>query len=667
MSQAIPWRKSLGARLTGILLTLLVVTLGLVLGTLYLVSSLQGDVRWAFALAETRGGRSELLYLASRYFAIPAEQRGPVKARMDEIILRTADRIRRLREGDAENGVPPASSPEVRANLQRREDIWTKEIKPTVDELSRKANATDAEPALAKLEGFANELRERINEGTVQEQGVTQDKVRWFKVFVGGGGIVLLIALSLQLWTGRSMALRTRQLSDTAERIAGGDLAVSAAVSGGDELAALGTAFNTMTARLRATLEKETDEKTRTQAVLDSTADGIITIDEKGTVLSANSAAERLFGYKSAQLVGRRVSAVVPALYQEDATYEDREIRAGEAKTIGDESVVTGHRRDGTKFPVALRVAEMNYHGQKLFIATLRDITLVRKAEQERVRLFDAIREAVAHLSSAAAEILTSTAQQAAGAQEQAAAVSQTVTTVDEVTQTAEQAAQRAKGVGAAVQRTQEVGKAGRKTVEESIAALEVVREQVESTAENILALAEQAQAIGEIITTVNDIAEQTNLLALNAAIEASRAGEHGKGFSVVAGEVKSLADQSKKATAQVRQILGEIQKATNTAVLSTEEVTKGVAAAAKVSGEAGQTIRALTEVLADAAQASAQIVASAGQQATGMTQIHQAMHNIDQVAKQNLAAMRQAEQAAQNLNDLGARLTELSSRDSAA
>src|SRR5436309_9556961 len=111
---------------------------------------------------------------------------------------------------------------------------------------------------------------------------------------------------------------------------------------------------------------------------------------------------------------------------------------------------------------------------------------------------------------------------------------------------------------------------------------MEWVKEKVEATAENILTLAEQAQAIGNIIAAVNDIAEQTNLLALNAAIEASRAGEHGKGFTVVAGEVKALADQSKKATGQVRQILGEIQKATNTAVLSTEAVTKGVAAAMK-------------------------------------------------------------------------------------
>jgi methyl-accepting chemotaxis protein len=283
-----------------------------------------------------------------------------------------------------------------------------------------------------------------------------------------------------------------------------------------------------------------------------------------------------------------------------------------------------------------------------------------KRSRERAERLLEAIREAVGRLAAASNEILASTTEQAAGAQQQAAAVGETVTTVDEVAQTAAQAAQRARDVGEAVQRNLEIGNAGRRNVEESIAALNLLKEKVESTAESILMLAEQAQAIGEIIATVNDIAEQTNILALNAAIEASRAGEQGKGFAVVAGEVKSLADQSKKATTQVRQILGEIQKATNAAVLSTEEVTKGVAAAIKAGGQSNQTIHSLGEALADAAQASAQIVASAGQQATGMAQISQAMKNLDQVASQNLVATRQVEQAARNLNGLGEQLAGL-------
>jgi CHASE3 domain sensor protein len=110
---------------------------------------------------------------------------------------------------------------------------------------------------------------------------------------------------------------------------------------------------------------------------------------------------------------------------------------------------------------------------------------------------------------------------------------------------------------------------------------------------ESIVALADQAQAIGEIISTVNDLAEQTNLLALNAAIEAARAGEQGRGFAVVAGEVKSLAEQSKAGTARVRQILEQIQRATTGAVSATEQGNRKAADADAQVREAGDTIRA--------------------------------------------------------------------------
>lgn len=280
-----------------------------------------------------------------------------------------------------------------------------------------------------------------------------------------------------------------------------------------------------------------------------------------------------------------------------------------------------------------------------------------RQGRRRIEQLLGTIAEAGNGLVSATAEILAATTQQAAGAQEQAAAVAQTVTTVDEVVQTSEQSAARARAVADLSQKSLEYGRAGRKVVDDSVQVMENVRDQVESSAESILALAEQAQAIGEIISTVNDIAEQTNLLALNAAIEASRAGEQGKGFGVVAAEVKVLADQSKKATAQVRRILSEIQRATNSAVMVTEDGTKSVNSAMKVIQQAGETIKSLSDIIHEASQAAAQISASASQQATGMAQIHQAMRNISQVTNQNLGSTRQTEQAARDLNRLGERL----------
>lgn len=270
------------------------------------------------------------------------------------------------------------------------------------------------------------------------------------------------------------------------------------------------------------------------------------------------------------------------------------------------------------------------------------------------------LQEAVGAVASATAEILAGTSQQATGMQEQAAAVAQTVSTVEEITQTAQQSNDRAKMVADSAQRAASDSAAGRRAVEGSIGVMGSVKSRTESIAQSILALAEQAQSIGEINTVVNDIAEQTNLLALNASIEASRAGEQGKGFAVVAAEIKSLAEQSKKATAQVRQILTEIQKATNGAVMATEEGTKSVDDAARIVTQAGESIRALADTIGETSQAALQITASVGQQAIGMSQIRDAMTNINQATTQNLASTRQAEQAARDLDHVGVRLRAL-------
>ncbi len=270
------------------------------------------------------------------------------------------------------------------------------------------------------------------------------------------------------------------------------------------------------------------------------------------------------------------------------------------------------------------------------------------------------LQETANGIASSSAEILAATTEQAAGTNESMAAVTETVATVDEVAQTATQSAQRARTVADAAQRAAEGGRAGRKAVGESVAAMQLVQTQVETMARGIVALAEQAQAIGEITTAVSDIAEQTKLLALNAAVEATRAGEHGRGFALVAAEIKALAGEAKESTTQVRRLLGEIQRATSAAVMATEQGTKQTAAAVKQVGQAGTIIEQLAGVVEESAQAAAQIVASAGQQALGMDQIRQAIANIHDATQQNLTATRQSETAAQNLTSLGTRLVDL-------
>jgi methyl-accepting chemotaxis protein len=274
--------------------------------------------------------------------------------------------------------------------------------------------------------------------------------------------------------------------------------------------------------------------------------------------------------------------------------------------------------------------------------------------------------ESIALLSSSASEILATTTQVASGAAETASAVSETTATVEEVKQTAQVSSQKARFVSDSAQKVSQVSQVGRKSVEDAIAGMNRIQEQMESIAESIVRLSEQSQAIGEIIATVNDLAEQSNVLAVNAAIEAAKAGEQGKGFGVVAQEVKSLAEQSKQATAQVRTILGDIQKATGAAVLATEQGHKAVEAGVRQSAQASDAIRQLAESISEAAQAATQIAASSQQQMVGMDQVALAMDNIKQASSQNLAGTRQAEVAAQSLHELGVKLGAMIGRSSA-
>ncbi|HTT08655.1 MAG TPA: methyl-accepting chemotaxis protein, partial [Gammaproteobacteria bacterium] len=260
-------------------------------------------------------------------------------------------------------------------------------------------------------------------------------------------------------------------------------------------------------------------------------------------------------------------------------------------------------------------------------------------------------------LALSAGEILSSATQIAASSAQTATAVTETTTTVEEVKHTAQFSSQKAQYVSETAQKTAQISLAGKKSTEKSIEAMHKIQKQVESIADSLIRLSEQSQTIGEIIATVNDLAEQSNLLAVNAAIEASKAGEHGKGFTVVAQEIKSLAEQSKQATTQVRAILADIQKATAAAVLAAEQGSKAVETGVRQSAEAGEAIRLLADSTVEAAQAASQIAASAQQQLTGMDQVALAMGNIHQASEQNAIGTKQVESSAHNLNDLGQKL----------
>lgn len=264
------------------------------------------------------------------------------------------------------------------------------------------------------------------------------------------------------------------------------------------------------------------------------------------------------------------------------------------------------------------------------------------------------IKNGVNVLGTSAAEILSTVTEISTGASETATSVSETTTTVEEVRQTALISSQKAQALLESSQNAADSVEKGRTSINEVIASMKKIENQMNIISETVLKLSEQNRTIGEITSSVSDIADQSNLLAVNAAIEAAKAGEHGRGFTVVAREIRSLADQSKKATIQVKEILNEINKSVDHTVGVTKEGTKTVSEGRMLVAQSREVIELLSENVEETAQASLQISSSNQQQMSGMEQIVPAMGNIKLASEQNVAGIKQAQAAAHDLNNLG-------------
>lgn len=273
------------------------------------------------------------------------------------------------------------------------------------------------------------------------------------------------------------------------------------------------------------------------------------------------------------------------------------------------------------------------------------------------------LREASRSVTSSATNILEATNEQIATASDQDTSVMQTSSTVNEVRATVTETAERAQAVAEMAQLSVEVSRNGQESITATIEGMNLIRQRVESIADNILILSEHTQQIGEIIATVSALADQTKLLALNASVEAARAGEEGKGFAVVAMEVRSLAEHSREATAQIREILGEIQQATNSAVMVTEQGTKGVDGGVHLVDRAGEAIRELAHTIEEAAQAAIQIAASTRQQTVGMDQLTDAMMRIKDSTAQATTTTMSVERTARELNIVARRMEDALAR----
>ncbi|WP_225408676.1 methyl-accepting chemotaxis protein [Stigmatella hybrida] len=235
----------------------------------------------------------------------------------------------------------------------------------------------------------------------------------------------------------------------------------------------------------------------------------------------------------------------------------------------------------------------------------------------------------------------------------QAAALQQTQVTAQEIKQTSLLAAEKADTVLSVASRAEDVGRSGEAAISSSLGGFEGLQEQVAQMAQSIARLNERTQQIGGITQTVKDLADQSNMLALNAAIEAVRSGEHGKGFGVVAREIRSLADQSIQATERVRDILGDISQA----ILSTAKMTEqGYTRMEEGLGQvraSGENLRELSTIVHDNAAAVRQIAAAVSQQNAGISQIFGAVTDLSTMMNETVTSLQSTSNAARTLQEV--------------
>ncbi|HYF02947.1 MAG TPA: HAMP domain-containing methyl-accepting chemotaxis protein, partial [Patescibacteria group bacterium] len=305
------------------------------------------------------------------------------------------------------------------------------------------------------------------------------------------------------------------------------------------------------------------------------------------------------------------------------------------------------------------------------------NVQLNVRSEDEIGRLFYGFNTAVGKMRSTIQSVVTTvnqtatssmqinsaTEQLSASAQEQSAQSTQVAAAVEEMAQTSLENTRTAQHASELAKQYKATAHEGEAIIQQTVGKIREIADVVHQSVGTIEKLGESSSQIGEIVSVINDIADQTNLLALNAAIEAARAGEQGRGFAVVADEVRKLAERTSKATKEIAQMIKGIQSEANLAVSSMKKGSSEVAQGIVLADKAGNALAQIMTTSEETMQIISQIASASQEQSLTSTEVSKNVEVISEVSNQSAAGIQEIASAADNLNNLMNSLLDLTNR----
>jgi methyl-accepting chemotaxis protein len=267
------------------------------------------------------------------------------------------------------------------------------------------------------------------------------------------------------------------------------------------------------------------------------------------------------------------------------------------------------------------------------------------------------VKTSAVNVASASQQLSSSSEQMSRGLGEQAGRTSQIATATNEMSQTVVDVAKNSADIATSAAATAKIASDGEGIVDKSVKEVKAIADTVNESAELMSSLGDRSKQIGDIVNVIKDIADQTNLLALNAAIEAARAGEQGRGFAVVADEVRKLAERTAKATSEIGGMIKAIQDEVDKAVVSMGEGSKRVGVGVEFSIQAGDALRKIVGSVNELQSMVQQIASATEEMSTASEQINSDIEAVANISKETSSGSEQVAQSSSELAKLGANL----------